>query len=331
MSPSRLRSVAAALAFAFAFVIALPVAGAEPVRLAGHSLGWAAEIEVRDLERDAAGAAIADAFDELERARRAARSLEQRARGGEPVALDATEAALLRRLQGLCYWSEGTLGPAGGELLRLWGAGAPAAALPTREALEPAVESARCERLTLAADPPRLELATASSLALGPFEVGWAVDRAAERLAAHGATNFWIAVGPVARAAGGGPDGRGWRFAPPRLAGQEQPLAPFHLRDQALALLTPDQRPLRIAGERFPPFVDYRRGRPAGSAVAVLVVSELAVDAAAVGYVMFARGPADGTLLLGNLTERPSIRWLLGTGGGPPLLTDVNWGVVSRR
>jgi hypothetical protein len=46
---------------------------------------------------------------------------------------------------------------------------------------------------------------------------------------------------------------------------------------------------------------------------------------------MFALGPREGMLRAGNLTPRPSIRWLLGTGEGPPVITDHNWSVVPRH
>jgi thiamine biosynthesis lipoprotein len=327
MSPRRRAGAACAALLA---LTALAPAGAEPVRLAGRAFGFPAEIEVRDLPADAAAGAIALAFEELERARLEAGNLAEAARSGLPVPLTPGQLALLRRAQSICSWSEGTLGPAGGELLRLWGFGEPAAALPTPEQLERAVAASGCDRIQLD-EPPALRLAPGSSLDLAPFAPGWGVDRAAELLRASGAADFWISAGPLARAAGGGPDGRGWRIEPPLFAGQEERLGAFLLRDRALALLTPELRPLRVAGERFAPFLDFRRGRPGAGVVGLMVVSELAVDAAAVGWVMYARGAREGTMLLGTLPAKPSIRWLLGTGGGPPVLTDVYWGAVPRR
>jgi thiamine biosynthesis lipoprotein len=307
---------------------ALPQA-AGPVRLGGRAFGFAAEIEVRDLGGPAADRAIRDAFAELENARRESVTLVEAARGGLPVPLTLAQLDLLDRAQAICAWSDGTLGPAGGELFRVWGLGEPADGLPTPDELERAVAASGCDRLAIEAAAARV--AAGTSLELAPFALGWAVDRAAGRLREHGSADHWIAVGPLARAAGPGPEGRGWPVEPPRFAGQEERLGGFLLRDRALAVLTPELRPLRVAGERYSSFVDFRRGRPAAGIVAVMVVSELALDAAAVGYVMFARGAREGTMLLGALPEKPSIRWLLGTGGGPPVLTDVHWGAVPRR
>jgi len=313
---------------------ALPVVAApEPVRLGGRSFGWPAQIEIRDLERGAAEAAIAEAFAEIERARVAAREIEQRSRSGAELALDPAALELVRRAQAICYWSEGTLGPGGGELFRLWGLHVATPALPTPDALAVAVDSARCDQVGLDAENARFRVAPGTLLDLAPFDLGWAVDRAAERLKELGSANFWIAVGPLSRAAGAGPDGRGWRIDLPLFAGQEEALPAFYLRDRSLAVLVPDQRPLRIAGDSYPPFVDFRTGRPATGIVGLLVVTPLAADALAVGEVMFARGEREGTMLLGALEfdERPSIRWLLGGGEGPPLLVDLNWGAVPKR
>jgi len=321
----------ALLSLLLSFVANLAAAAGEPLRLAGRAFDRRAEIEVRDLPRAAAEAAIGEAFRELERARADLRAIEAAAQGPEPVALDERQAELVRRALGICYWSSGAVGPLGAEIFRLWGLRFAATSFPVPAEIERAVDAARCASANLDPTTNRLTVAAGTRLDFFPFEVGWAVDRAAAALRAAGAADFWIEVGAIVRAAGGGATGQGWRFEPPLVRGQLEPLAPFFLRDRALALLRPGDRPLRVAGESFAPYIDLRRGRPGGAATAaVLLVSELAVDAQAVGYAMFALGPHDGTMLLGALDPRPSIRWLLGSGEGPPVMTDVNWGVVLR-
>jgi thiamine biosynthesis lipoprotein ApbE len=311
--------------------LAAGAAAAEPLRLAGRAFDRKAEIEVRDLPAAAAQAAIGEAFRELERARAELRAIESTATTETPAQLDPRQAELVRRAMGICYWSEGAVGPLGGEIFRLWGLRFAATSFPVPDEIERAVDSARCERANLDPTTRILTVAPGSRFDFFPFEIGWAIDRAAASLRAAGAADFWIEVGPIVRAAGGGATGEGWKFEPPLVPGQLEPLAPFLLRDRAVAVLRPADRPLRIAGESFAPYVDQRRGRPPGPAIgAVLLVSELAVDAQAVGYAMFALGPHDGTMLLGALDPRPSIRWLLGSGEGPPVMTDVNWGVVLR-
>lgn len=304
---------------------------AEPLRLAGRAFGQRAEIEIRDLAPADAERAIRAAFEELENARAELRAIEATAEPGVRVQLDERQAELVRRALGICEWSGGAVGPLGAELFRLWGLRFASTSFPVPDEIERAVATARCERAAIDPQSRILTVAEGSRLDFFPFETGWAVDRAAATLRTHGAENFWIEVGSTARAAGGGPDGHGWSYEPPLIAGQVEPLAPFALRDRAVVLLRPGDRPLRVAGESFAPYIDLRRGHPGSAAtLAVLLVSELAVDARAVGYAMFALGPREGTLLLGSLTPRPSIRWLLGNGDGPPVLADVHWSSVSR-
>ncbi len=318
-----------------AIVLPAAVDAQTPTRMAGTALGQRAEIEVRDLTPDAAHDAIRAAFAELESAGATLRALEESAAaagGSKPVTVDATTGELVRRAEAFCIWSEGAVSPLGGEIYRLFGLRSPAAALPAPDELQQAIASGRCDRLSWFEERRELTVAAGSRLDFYPFVTGWAVDRAAARLRGAGARNFWIGVGPMMLGAGAGPGGLGWEVVPPPFPGLVEPLPSFYLRDRAAALLTSEDRPLRIAGDRFSSYIDLRRGRPGGAGLlAVFVVAELAVDAQGVGYAMFALGPRDGTMLFGTLTPRPSARWILGTGAGPPVLTDVNWSIVPRN
>jgi thiamine biosynthesis lipoprotein ApbE len=240
-------------------------AAAEPLRLAGRAFDRRAEIEVRDLAPAAAQGAIEEAFRELERARAELRGIEQTARPDAPLQLDARQAELVRRALGICYWSEGAVGPLGAEVYRIWGLRFPATSFPPPDEIERAVDSARCERAALDVASGLLRVAQAGRLDFFPFEIGWAVDRAAASLRTAGASDFWIEVGGIARAAGPGSTGRGWSYELPPLAGQLEPQAPFFLLDRAVAVLRPGDRALRIAGETFAPYLNLRRGRPGRS------------------------------------------------------------------
>jgi len=326
------------IAFAFA-AAAAPLlapfsrahAADDPVRMKGTAFDRPAEIEVRDLAPAAAQSAIRAAFAALEESRAALRRLETAAADGRSLTLQPAEDALVRRSAGFCLWSEGAVSPLGGEIFRLFGLRAPVVALPSPDEIDRAVATARCERLNYIEANRQLTIAAGSRLDFFPFEIGWAVDRAAESLTRAGAANFWIEVGPILRGAGAGPDGKGWQVVPPSFPGLVEPLATFYLRDRTAALLAADDHALRIAGDRFSPYIDLRRARPGGGLLAVFVVAELGVDAQGVGYAMYALGPRDGTMLFGTLNPRPSVRWVLGTGAGPPVLTDVNWSIVPRR
>jgi len=326
----RPRSLLLALAALLAVFLAGAPLVAEPIRLAGRAFDRRAEIEVRDLPAAAAQKAIEEAFHELSAAPAELTAIAETAARGVPVALDAAQSELLVKAIGVCIWSEGAIGPLGGRLFDLWGLRFPATSFPTPGEIDEAVDSARCDRAVIDVDTNVLTVATDSRLDFFPFEIGWGVDRAAARLRAAGARNFWIDAGSVVRGSGEGPQGRGWPVEPPTVPGQIEPLSPFLLLDQSASLLLARDRPLRIAGESFPPYLNQRRGRPGSPVSAAFTVTELAVDAQAVGNAMFALGPREGTMLVGGLTPRPSIRWLIGGGDAPPVLTDVNWSKVGR-
>jgi len=326
-----MRSLLALLLLVPTPLLAADAGTAQPLRLSGEAFGFPSQIEVRDLPRDRADAAIRAAFAELDHAEAEARALERTAAGGQAVRLDAAASELLRRAEAFCLWSENAVSPLGGELFSLWGLRQPVTSLPTPDELDAATSSARCDRMSLDLSAATVRVAAGSRLELFPFDLGWGVDRAADLLKARGSGNFWIEVGPILRAAGGGPAGRGWQVAP-QIAGESgEATSSFLLRDHSAAILTPQDHPLRVAGETFAPYLDQRNGRPGPRIVTLLVVTELAIDAEGVGYSMYALGAADGMLLVGSLQPRPAIRWYLGSGEGRAVISDINWASVPKR
>ncbi len=141
-----------------------------------------------------------------------------------------------------------------------------------------------------------------------------------------GAANARVRVGTVQRAFGGGPAGGGWPAELALRADWIEPLGPVRLREAALALAGREPA-LVIGGDRYPPHINLRDGRPAGGTVATLAITELAVDAQALAVAMFVLGQREGMLRLGSLRPEPSIAWLLGRGDGTPLLITHRWRV----
>ncbi len=314
----------------------LPLAGlaAQPpaaLRSQGSVLGTPFEIEVRDLDRPAAEAAITEAFAAAARLEGEAAALARLAGGGGEVALGEAGFELLRRAQAYCRWSDGAVGPLGGPLFRLWGLTERAPGRPDRAALDAAVAAGRCDRLALDVERRSARLAEGAELHLFPFAQGWAADALADALRAAGAANGLVRVGVVRRAAGPGPEGRGWPVEPPAAPGAAEPVGTIYLRDRALALLAPDDRPLAIGGERLAPYLDLSTGAPAEGVVQLLVVAERALDAHALGYALFALGPRRGQFRLGGLEPPPAVLWQLGRGEGEPLLAESKWWTVPKR
>ena len=251
------------------------------------------------------------------------------AAGGGPQPADPQVLSLLERALAFCTWSDGIGGPLGGRLYGLWGLREPISSLPVALEIDEAVESAACDRLVVDAKLGTADLSAGSRIDLWGFAVGFAVDRAVAALQEAGAESGFVTIGTVARTFGPGTAGRGWVLVPPGFPGAD-PLPELWLKDRALAAASRDDGELGAGGERFAPYLDQRKGRPAEGVVAVLASSELAVDAQGLASILFTTGSRAGQLRLGNLTPRPSVLWLLGTGDGHPLLIEYHWGELER-
>lgn len=237
-------------------------------------------------------------------------------------ALDAGIGRMLQLVLGFCVWSQGANGPLGGVLYELWEG---SERTPTRDSLERGVSAAACQNLTLQPEASRVGVASGSRLDLRHFATGYAVDRAVRELREHGATNAWIEFRSVMRGIGGGPAGKGWMATLPIFPGMTEALDPVPLRDRALAVVSTHRNRFRLGNTSYPAFLDQRSGQPALGTVAVVVVSELALDAQAIGTTMIVLGNREGQLRLGGVVPSPSVLWLLGDGSGEPLLTTYKW------
>jgi FAD:protein FMN transferase len=316
-------------------------APAHPLRASGPAFGVKVEIEVRDLPRDAAEAAVRAAIaeaGEVERLTDATRPDSEVAAlnagaGRGPRRLDPRLFQALTRALDFCNWSEGRQGPLGRELHRLWGRGSDTVlpAPPSADAVELAAAASACRHLALDPAKETAALDAGSALDLADFSIGLAVDRAIAVLRQHGSANAFVQIGPLRRGIGGGRGGRGWPVDLPALGGLLEPLGRVFLRDQALAVAEGDDHPLRIGNEFQPAFINQRTGQPVAGTVAALAVTALAIDAQALAATMAITNSQEGSLLMGSIRPRPSILWLLGSGSGAPLLVDYRWSEVAKR
>ncbi len=310
---------------------------AEPVRLSAAAFGTQAEIEVRDLPRDVATAAVRAALHEIFEISRLCDpsgrlpggigALNTAAGNADPQVLEARVAELLQQGMMYCLWTSGTHGPLGGELYRLWDS-PDARRLPDPSELRDAVISAACNQLSLTAGETGIHarIAAGSRVTTVGMERGFALDRAVGVLRSAGVDNAWLEIDNVFRAIGRGPEGKGWLATLPPAPGTTKPSDQIWLRDQALAIagIEPvgDEPPIR--------FIDQRTGVPARGVVMVATVTELAVDADALAATLFVNDLREGLLRLGGLTPRPSVFWLLGEGKGEALESTYNWSELER-
>jgi len=330
----RRRAGLSLLAAALALGAAPAASAAGPTYLRQGELdGQPVEIELVGLGASEADAALGAAWIELARAEGVLAShldAFERAAGGlmapEPPVWD-----LIVRAEGFCVWSGGTVSVLGGRVLDLWSEGGPSRSRPTPGELADAVDSARCNRIAADREKRTVRLAAGTRVDFEPFERGWAIDRAIDALRAAGAPSGRVRLGPIVRAFGPGPSGRGWRIEFPALPSLTAPLEGFWLRDRALALLRADERPLVVAGDRLARWIDLRTGSPGGGLVAVAAVTELGADAEALAWAMFALGPRIGIAKASELDPEPSVLWVVGNGESPPLLLENAWSALPRR
>lgn len=310
-----------------------------PVRIAAVAFGHPVEVEVRDLPRDQARAAIETALAEVAELERLTRTATpdagglgalNAAAGTGPQPVNPKLMPLLVRAQEFCVWSEGAHGPLGGDLYSLWGLrGAPAVAgPPDPESLQEAAGVAQCDRLRLVVANNTAELGVGSRLDLRGFVEGYAVDQAVEALRKNGVTNGFVQLGTLQRGVGGGADGRGWKIVLPRFPGTDNPAGRFLLKDRSAAILSVLEDPLRVADQALLPYINQRTGLPTPGMVGVATVTEMAVDAQALAIAMALTGPREGQLRMGSLRPSPSVLWFLGNGTGVPLQADHRWSDV---
>lgn len=314
-----------------------PQSTAEPVRMSAAVFGAQAEVEVRDLPRAAAEEAIRAALAEIytidrlttEGSGLAGSIGDLNAATGPLRGLDPRLATLLLDSLRYCLWSSGSHGPLGGAVYELWAE--TEGGTPHPLDLRQAVASAECGRLAVNGNGERpaeltFERGEESRVLLLQAARGFAIDRAVEMLAEHGASNAWVEIGPVVRATGPGPDGYGWLLSLPPAPGEKSPLDEVWLRDKAAAVV--DNRPIYRGSV---PLIDQRTGVPARGVLMVAVAAAQAFDAEVLAASLYTIGMRDGLRRLGALAPRPAVYWLLGRDDvGQPLESTYRWSDLPR-
>ncbi|HUP22274.1 MAG TPA: FAD:protein FMN transferase [Thermoanaerobaculia bacterium] len=252
-----------------------------------------------------------------------------RAAGRGPSPIDPRLAELLERALHYCRWSQRAHGPVGGRLYGLWGLRRETGSPPLHEA-DAAADSAGCDRLRVDRTAATATLDKGSVADAWGFARGYAVDRAITVLREHGVVSGWVQIGQVTRALGPGPVGAGWPMLANPKPGHEQLAERVLLQDRAIAMASLQAGSLRAGGEELPPYVDQRSGRPARQALAVLVVTELAVDAEALAGTLFVLPSREGEYRLGSLRPDPAVKWMLGAESSAPLVTEHGWAALPK-
>jgi thiamine biosynthesis lipoprotein ApbE len=125
--------------------------------------------------------------------------------------------------------------------------------------------------------------------------------------------------------------GKGWPVLLPPFPDLDSPIGRVFLKDQALAVASPAESPLRVGSEVLFPYLNHRTGLPVEGLDGIITVATLAVDAQGLSAALATTGPREGRLRLGSLQPQPSVLWLLGSGSGAPVLVDHHWSALAKR
>ena len=194
-------------------------------------------------------------------------------------------------------------------LWKLWGFSRRAGTVPEEE---PLAEALRCVGSHLVELDPQGKTVRfrqpGVELNLGSIGKGFALDRAAELLAAAGIEDFLFHGGqssvlargastdaaPAAPAAPGGTPGStpgGWTVGVRHPMRRRQRLAQIRLRDRALATSGSGTQFFRHQGRRYGHILDPRTGRPAEGVLSATVIAPTAAMADALSTAFYVMGP----------------------------------------
>ncbi len=210
--------------------------------------------------------------------------------------------------------SEGAFDVTVGPLVKLWEEAADRDRVPSeREILDARkrVGSAKVELL------PELRVRFAQKdleINLGAIGKGWAVDRAVAVLKRHGVRDAFVSAGTsTVFALGDDGLGEGWEVSV-RNPIEDDPLATYRIRDQAVSTSAAYERYWEIAGNRFGHILDPRSGQPVTSMLSATVIAPTATAADALSTAAYVMGVEKGSALFRRLKLEGLLVPLRGSG-----------------
>ena len=217
------------------------------------------------------------------------------------VALPAETMQVLQRALQVCRDSGGAFDPAVGALVDAWGFGAVRDA-PDAAAIRAAAQAAhQPAHRALELDPPAGRACKRAPLQLDLCGIakGYAVDRMATVLQAHGVAHALVALDGELRAVGAQADGSAWPVAVERPEpGRRAAHGVIELQDLAVATSGDYRRFVEIGGVRLAHTMDARRRAPVRNDLAsVTVLAPDCTSADAWATALLVAGPGDGLAL----------------------------------
>jgi thiamine biosynthesis lipoprotein len=217
--------------------------------------------------------------------------INQQLRAGKTVDLTAEEARFISQTLALTESSEGRFNPLIGELIHLWGFHTDDYPLLTPPPALTAIQDLLSQSLDTSQVTLKNNQLTAHNphvwLDFGGIAKGYAVDRAIERLDAHGITSAIINTGGDLRSIGSKGE-QPWRIAI-QSPSNWQPVAELEVnQDEAIFTSGNYQRYKEFDGQRFSHIIHPLTGMPVAEVVSATVVTDSGIkaDAAATALVV---------------------------------------------
>lgn len=219
--------------------------------------------------------------------------------------------------------SGGALDVTVGPLVRLWEAAAARGSPPTPEELTVARARVGFHNIKLLRNGEVALAVRGTEINLGAIGKGWALDRAAQVLRAHGVRHAFLSAGTSTVLAMGS-DGQteGWLVEIRDSCSPEQVIGSVRLRDTSLSTSAAYEQFWQIQGQTYSHILDPRTGQPVEPLAGVSVIAPTATETDALSTAVYVLGAQKGRDLLRRL-QRAAVMVERNRAGC--VLTEVNY------
>lgn len=233
--------------------------------------------------------------------------------GGEPVSVPPEVIDVLGQAYAFSEFTGGAFDVTARPLVLLWGFQGGEAVLPSDEAIEEARRLVGWRKISFAEGDTAVILSGGATVDLAGIGKGYAVDRCAEVLRAHGVRRALVDLGGNMYAIGSPPGRDAWTIGIRDPESEQAMIGRLSIRDEAVSTSGNYENYVVIGGRRYGHIIDPRTGRPVEHVLGVTVVAATATAADALSTGMFVLGPEAAHAVV---DIDPSVRAVFALPGG---------------
>ena len=208
-----------------------------------------------------------------------------------PVSAGPELIELLQLCQRVNDESEGAFDITTGALTECWGFQDRNPRLPTDDALSSARKRVSAGRINIGTNDAVSFGAAGMRVNFGAVGKGYALDRGAQRMTAHGIDNALFSAGySSVLAIGAGPEGEGWSVGLRHPLARDRRMATVRLHSCAMGTSSQEEQWFENGGKRYGHILDPRTGFPPTEVQSVSVIADTAALADALATAFFVGG-----------------------------------------